>query len=306
MPDMIDQLVDAQTENDAADLAAIASNKMSDEDKALVESGAMSKQAAEQITNAIRSYATATWVLVKRAHDGKAWKSLGYSTWAEYVATEFDMSKSRSYQLINQAEVINALEMVVPEGTQVLLTEAQTRDIKKELPRITEKVKAATQDDEPGVAAQKLNDIVEAERAAIKNDATATDDDGSDDGLDDDVQEDSFSGLDTHRSENDPDRMNVKDSGSAQGPLTTGIEDEDIDLDGDIDGSGMNDDDLYSSGDAGEGETDLLYTLQYFDRLRSEATPEDIVGAYSDDVDSLREQVDSILAWFTELKAKLG
>ncbi len=39
MPDLIDQLVDAQTENDAADLAEITSNKMSDEDKELVDSG---------------------------------------------------------------------------------------------------------------------------------------------------------------------------------------------------------------------------------------------------------------------------
>ena len=156
MPDLIDQLVDAQTENDAADLAEITSNKMSDEDKELVDSGAMSKSAAEEITNAIKSYATATWVLVKRAHDGKAWKSLGYSTWADYVATEFDMSASRSYQLINQAEVIATLEDAAPDGTKLLLTEAQTRDIKKELPRITEKVKNATANDDPGTAASKI------------------------------------------------------------------------------------------------------------------------------------------------------
>ena len=99
MPDYMDQLVDAQTENELAELKkAAGSSHLDDDDRALMEEGAMTKAAAEEVTEAIKSYATATWVLVKRAHDGKAWKSLGYSTWADYVKTEFDMSASRSYQ----------------------------------------------------------------------------------------------------------------------------------------------------------------------------------------------------------------
>lgn len=301
MPDLIDQLVDAQTENDAADLAEIASAKLSDDDKELVDSGAMSKAAAEEITNAIKSYATATWVLVKRAHDGRAWKSLGYSTWEEYVTSEFDMSASRSYQLINQAKVISALEEAAPEGTKLMLTEAQTRDIKKELPRITEKVKNATSGDEPSVAASKINDIVEDERASIKNDSSPDDSD------DDDVQEDSFSKLDGHRSENDPDRLKASDSGSAQGPVTTGL--EDLDMDSDIDDGSMNDDDLYDDADGqtdSDGENDLQYTIQYFMRLRNEMVPDDVLKVFSGDVDELREQVDSLLEWFGELRKRIG
>ncbi len=300
MPDLIDQLVDAQTENDAADLAEIASNKMSDEDKELVESGAMSKSAAEEITNAIKSYATATWVLVKRAHDGKAWKSLGYSTWAEYVAAEFDMSTSRSYQLINQAEVIATLEEAAPDGTKLMLTEAQTRDIKKELPRITEKVKSATADDDPGTAASKINDIVESERQAIKNDAAPIEDDEP-------VQEDSFSQLDQHNPDNDEDRLSVKDSGSAQGALTTGL--EDLDLDADVDGgddADMNDDDLYSPDSVNDGEADFLYTMQYFGRLKMEMRPDDIMAVYKDNIDDLRDQVDALLKWFGDLRKRIG
>lgn len=302
MPDLIDQLVDAQTENDAADLAEITSNKMSDEDKELVDSGAMSKSAAEEITNAIKSYATATWVLVKRAHDGKAWKSLGYSTWADYVATEFDMSASRSYQLINQAEVIATLEDAAPDGTKLLLTEAQTRDIKKELPRITEKVKNATANDDPGTAASKINDIVESERAAIKNDSSPTD--GDDEPP---VQEDSFSQLDQHDPDNDEDHLSVKDSGSAQGALTTGL--EDLDLDADVNGDDdedMNDDDLYSPDSVNDGEADFLYTMQYFGRLKMEMRPDDVMKVYKDDIDNLREQVDALLKWFGDLRKRIG
>lgn len=295
MPDYMDQLVDAQTENELAELKEAASaSRLDDEDRALMEEGAMTKAAAEEVTEAIKSYATATWVLVKRAHDGKAWKSLGYSTWADYVKTEFDMSASRSYQLINQAEVIAALEDAAPAGTRLLLTEAQTRDIKQQLPRITEKVKKETADDDPAIAASKINEMVEKERAAIHNDL-------------DDVQEDSFQDLDAKGSAPKEDRLSASDSGSASGPVTTGI--EDLDLDAEIpsdDSEDMGDNDLYAPTEVNEAETDLLYLIQYYDRLAGETSAQDLAKVYKDDVDELRAKCDSIIKFFTDLRRLVG
>ena len=297
MPDYMDQLVDAQTENEMADLKAAAKqSSLDDEDRALMEEGAMTKAAAEEVTEAIKSYATATWVLVKRAHDGKAWKSLGYSTWADYVKTEFDMSTSRSYQLINQAKVIAALEDAAPSGTKLLLTEAQTRDIKQQLPRITEKVKKETVGDDPAMAASKINDMVQKEREAIHNDL-------------DGVQEDSFQDLDAKGSAPEEDKLNASDSGSASGGLiTTGV--EDLDLDAEIpsgdDDSDMGDGDLYAPTEVGEAETDLLYLLQYYDRLAGETSAQDLAKVYKDDVDHLRGKCDEIIKFFTDLRRLVG
>ncbi len=297
MPDYMDQLVDAQTENEMADLKAAAKqSSLDDEDRALMEEGAMTKAAAEEVTEAIKSYATATWVLVKRAHDGKAWKSLGYSTWADYVKTEFDMSTSRSYQLINQAKVIAALEDAAPSGTKLLLTEAQTRDIKQQLPRITEKVKKETVGDDPAMAASKINDMVQKEREAIHNDL-------------DGVQEDSFQDLDAKGSAPEEDKLNASDSGSASGgPITTGV--EDLDLDAEIpsgdDDSDMGDGDLYAPTEVGEAETDLLYLLQYYDRLAGETSAQDLAKVYKDDVDHLRGKCDEIIKFFTDLRRLVG
>ncbi len=296
MPDYMDQLVDAQTENEMADLKAAAKqSSLDDEDRALMEEGAMTKAAAEEVTEAIKSYATATWVLVKRAHDGKAWKSLGYSTWADYVKTEFDMSTSRSYQLINQAKVIAALEDAAPSGTKLLLTEAQTRDIKQQLPRITEKVKKETVGDDPAMAASKINDMVQKEREAIHNDL-------------DGVQEDSFQDLDAKGSAPEEDKLNASDSGSASGgPITTGV--EDLDLDAEIpsgDDGDMGDGDLYAPTEVGEAETDLLYLLQYYDRLAGETSAQDLAKVYKDDVDHLRGKCDEIIKFFTDLRRLVG
>ena len=297
MPDYMDQLVDAQTENELADLkAASARSSLDDEDRALMEEGAMTKAAAEEVTEAIKSYATATWVLVKRAHDGKAWKSLGYSTWADYVKTEFDMSASRSYQLINQAEVIAALEDAAPTGTKLLLTEAQTRDIKQQLPRITEKVKNETAGDDPAMAASKINEMVQKEREAIHNDM-------------DGVQEDSFQDLDAKGSAPKEDRLNAADSVSASGgPVTTGVEDLDLDApvsSGDNE-DGMGDDDLYAPTEVNEAETDLLYLIQYYDRLAGETNAQDLAKVYKDDVDHLRTKCDEIIKFFTDLRRLVG
>jgi hypothetical protein len=135
MPDEIDRLIDAEAY--AEEHSEKKKIELSDADKALLDEGGMTKAAAVELTDSIRASATATYILVKRAHDGKAWKALGYDTWSDYVIKEFDMTTSRSYQLLNQANVIKELEAVVPEGAQILLTEKEARDIKNELPRIT-------------------------------------------------------------------------------------------------------------------------------------------------------------------------
>lgn len=93
---------------------------------------------AKELTEAIRSTTSALYILLKKAHDGKAWISLGYDTWADYVHEEFSISRQRSYQLINQATVIE--QLTESAGTEIFITDKEARTIKKNLPEITEKI----------------------------------------------------------------------------------------------------------------------------------------------------------------------
>lgn len=166
MPDEVDKLVDSET---MAEAMAPKPQGIAAVDKNLLDSGSMSREAAKKLTEEIRSTATATYVLVKRAYDYKAWVALGYKSWGDYVTKEFSISKSRSYQLINQAKVLDEISASVPEGTEVMITEAQARDVRDALPKITTKVKEATDGQTPEEAAQTVNAIIEDERADKKS-----------------------------------------------------------------------------------------------------------------------------------------
>lgn len=100
----------------------------------------MSKEKATMLTEDIKSTTTALYALLKQAHDEKAFIAMGYKTWTEYVEKEFDFSRARSYQLINQANVIEQIEE--SSGFPIYITERDARAIKKRLPEITEKLKA--------------------------------------------------------------------------------------------------------------------------------------------------------------------
>lgn len=63
----------------------------------------LSAEDARELTDRIRRMVGLLWELVTEAHERKAHKALGYATWKDYVAAEFQMSESRSYQLLDQA-----------------------------------------------------------------------------------------------------------------------------------------------------------------------------------------------------------
>ena len=124
----------------------------------------MGESEAREITDAIKSAATATYVLLAKAHEGKAYKSLGYDSWGDYVKTEFEISPQRSYQLLDLSKAVKMIESAAPEGTTVKLTEAQARDLKRELPRITERIQQETQNKTPEESREIIDGIVREER----------------------------------------------------------------------------------------------------------------------------------------------
>lgn len=300
MPDYMDQLVEAEVVADDIMVHNAASRGLTPKDRELLAEGVMSERNAKELTEAIKSCATATWVLVKKAHDGKAWKSLGYDTWEAYVSTEFSMSASRSYQLINQAEVIEQLEQAAPAGTKLMLTEAQTRDIRSVLPKITEKVKNIEADN-AATAAEQINQIIKQERESIKNDNQYSEDDEKKSKKRDKNQPDT-DGVNSFNDYADSEKVPKVDRSS--GSTTDdnfNVKDYGRDVVGD-DEDGLNDNSLYTQTQESNVETDLTYFLQYFDRIRMEAAPQSLAAAAKISSEELKTRANQIVQYFTRVQ----
>lgn len=162
---------------------------------------------AKELTEYIRSTSNVLYVLIERAHSGKAHTALGYKTFEEYVRAEFDISRSRAYQLLNQSRVISELESALPEGTPVHITEAAARDLKHALDDLVPEIRERTADLSPDVAGEVLEEMVanyREEKLRAKEEAD----------LDDDF-DDEEGGY----------------TGSGDGTYQGGDDDEDLDLD---------------------------------------------------------------------------
>lgn len=135
--------------------------------KTAVQPTELTKAEAQTLTDRIRDSIDKTYELVLTAYERKAWKALGYKTWEAYVQTEFDMSRRRSYQLLDQGRVIRAIEDAVGEnvnhGTQI--SERDARGIKDKLPEIQEEIKSRVEH------GQKPNAATEAALKAAKEKA---------------------------------------------------------------------------------------------------------------------------------------
>lgn len=104
--------------------------------------GPMDKAEAQAITDRIRNAVDQLWSLLLEAHDRRAWRALGHTSWEAYVTTEFGMTRQHSYRLLDQGRVIHAIEeaagKVSPSGD---ISEAAARDIKSVLPEVKAEIK---------------------------------------------------------------------------------------------------------------------------------------------------------------------
>jgi hypothetical protein len=64
---------------------------------------------ARELTDRIKSTTRQVCILLFEAHERRAWRLVGYDTWEQYVHSEFGFSRSRSYELVDQGRVIQAV-----------------------------------------------------------------------------------------------------------------------------------------------------------------------------------------------------
>lgn len=135
---------------------------------------------ARQITEQIRRTTGTLYVLLLRAHRGKAYEALGYNTFGEYVKEEFNYSRSYAYKLLDAAKTVEAIEAVAPEGTRIEISELTARNLKKSLPELLDSVEEKTSGHSPSEAAQIIEDVIREARQKDDDDDDFMDEDFDD------------------------------------------------------------------------------------------------------------------------------
>ena len=105
------------------------------------EAEPLSKAAAQDLTARIRAGLGELPQLLFEAHSGRAWQPLGYRSWEQYVRREFRLSRSRSYELLDQACVVAALRSALQGRTLPPISTLASLQIKPLLGDVVEDIR---------------------------------------------------------------------------------------------------------------------------------------------------------------------
>jgi hypothetical protein len=128
---------------------------------------ALTAGAARVLTDRIKSAAEDLWALLLEAHERQAWRALGYSSWRTYAMSEFGMSQSYAYRLLDQGRVMREIEAAAGSPMGEIVTEREARDIKPHLVEVTEQIRERVAD-EPERAKEIVDEVVTETRERVK------------------------------------------------------------------------------------------------------------------------------------------
>ncbi|TMC06075.1 MAG: hypothetical protein E6J41_19985 [Chloroflexi bacterium] len=131
----------------------------------------LDQREAALLTERIRAATRRVCLLLLKAHEGRAWIALGYSSWNQYVRSEFSISRSRSYELLDQARVVLRLRdaagtQTVPEVSAYLALHIKPR-LGQIAQDIQERVEQAADQDAGPDAAAIMASVLDEERRVI-------------------------------------------------------------------------------------------------------------------------------------------
>lgn len=242
---------------------------------------------AREITEKIKGTTNLLYLLIKRAHAGKAYLALGYSSFEKYVREEFDYSRSYAYKLLNQANVIEAIEAVVPEGTEVHVGELAARSLKHSLPELVEVIEEQTAGHSPDEASQILNDVIREaqERQKAEREFEGDYDTDNDSGFQDPGFNDDF---------------NFDNPGAGGGIDFLDDDDSDEELD-----QFLSDEDPFATVRRFEALWNLLQSLRTLAGLSETTDLDEIIPIIPDDqTEEVTASIDQTLAWLNILKER--
>jgi hypothetical protein len=123
---------------------------------------------ARELTQRIRNATRHTCMLLVEAHERRAWSALGYRTWEQYVQREFRLSRSRSYELLDQARVIRELRGAAGISEIPDISAYAALQIKPHLREITQDIRDRTPGLSPERAIVVVAEVVEDLRARVR------------------------------------------------------------------------------------------------------------------------------------------
>jgi hypothetical protein len=122
---------------------------------------------ARALTERIRTLGQDVCILLVEAHERRAWVVLGHSTWEHYVRSELSMSRTRSYELLDQGRIILALAAAAGVPRLPTISAYAAEQIKPHLAEVLEIVRASTEGVEPHQVAEVVAGVVARRRAEI-------------------------------------------------------------------------------------------------------------------------------------------
>jgi hypothetical protein len=123
--------------------------------------------AARALTERIRPGSRRVCLLLLIAHQRRAWQVLGYRSWAEYVVAELGISRSRSYELVEQGLVVRELCRAAGVAEMPEVSSLAAVQIKPYLARVAREVGARSAGVPPGRAGRIVADVVREMRTTL-------------------------------------------------------------------------------------------------------------------------------------------
>lgn len=123
----------------------------------------MTEAEARAATTEIRQHMEAAWRGLLEIHERKGYRALGYPTFAEYLAGELAVSRSRGYQLLDKARVTAAIASAAGVETSNMLDTLPARKVaavKPKLAAVAEEVAGRVEaGEDPDVAVAEVLDM---------------------------------------------------------------------------------------------------------------------------------------------------
>lgn len=128
----------------------------------------LNEEGARALTERIRNATQHVCLLLMEAHEGRAWSALGYRTWERYVKREFGLSRSRSYELLDQGRVIAELQSAAGMSEIPDISAYAAGQIKPYLGEVTQSIRERT-GRHPGEHVRDIiGEVVRQQRARIR------------------------------------------------------------------------------------------------------------------------------------------
>ncbi len=130
----------------------------------------LDQRTARELTDSIKHATRQVCMLLLEAHRRRAWSALGYRSWDHYVRAEFSLSRSRSYQLLDQGRVICAIKTSAGVHGILDISAYAAEQIKPQLADVVAIVRARTAERSEPEAREIVADVVQQFREALARD----------------------------------------------------------------------------------------------------------------------------------------